>query len=113
MVEIDFVTVLMKMVFPNALVDLEFYILANMKFPKFSYFCRKKNSFWKSCALIGSKRFFYSEIPKTYLKPCQVSTVELFAKVVAKIRYLRLQKLLDRILTVILEPNTVWKNLFS
>ena len=45
MVEIDFVTVLMKMVFPNALVDLEFYILANMKFPKFSYFCRKKNSF--------------------------------------------------------------------
>ena len=45
MEEIDFVTVLMKIVFPNALVDLEFYILANIKFLKFSYFCRKKNSF--------------------------------------------------------------------
>ena len=47
MVEIDFVTVLMKMVFPNALVDFEFYMLANIMFLKFCYNCRKTKKFPK------------------------------------------------------------------
>ena len=47
MVEIGFVTVQMKMVFPNALVDLEFYILAKSSFLNFLTSVEKRTVFEK------------------------------------------------------------------